>query len=255
VHLVKCRVQSSEHISREKTIEQTTIGQTVTPGIVAALPSEAACLPDGVLFAVSGIGRASAASAAVSLLDQGATSLISWGLAGALSPRLAAGDLLLPRGVMSASGEMLHTDEPWRLQLAESLAGLAWHEGGIVESRDIVHSRMEKQELAGNSGAVAVDMESAAIAHVAQQAGVPFLVIRCIADTANEVPPAFLTAAIGPGGRIRMGKLLPAVLSHPGAWLSLARLGWHTRAALSTLQRVSQATNGLRALKQAGNQP
>jgi len=210
-------------------------------------------LPGDALIAVSGIGRASAAAAATSLLDQGATSLVSWGLAGGLSSELAAGDLLLPRGVMAANGEMLHTDESWRLQLAGALDGLAWHEGGLVESHGIVHSIGEKRELAGNSGAAAVDMESAAIARVAQQAGVPFLIVRTVADTANEVPPAFIAAAIGPGGRIRMDRMLPAVLTHPGAWLGLARLGCHTRAALRTLKLVARRTNGLRTLKQTGD--
>lgn len=260
VHLVKCRLQSSAVHLREKTIdqhqiEQTTIAQTVTPGIVAALPAEAECLPKEALFAVSGIGRASAAAAAASLLDQGATSLVSWGLAGALSPELSAGDLLLPRGVMSANGEMLHTDEPWRLHLAAALGDLPWHEGGIIDSHRIVHTIREKQELAGNSGAVAVDMESAAIGHVAREAGVPFLIVRSIADTANEVPPAFIAGAIRPGGGVRMGRMLQAVFTHPGAWPGLARLGWHTRAALQTLKRVSQRTNGLRVLEQAGTRP
>lgn len=150
---------------------------------------------------------------------------------------------------MAADGEMLHTDEAWRLQLGEALGDLPWHGGGIVESHRIVHDIKEKRELAGLSGAVAVDMESASIGHMAKQADVPFVIIRSIADTADEVPPAFLAGAIRPNGRIRTGKLLSAVICHPGAWPGLARIGWHTRAALRTLRIVSQATNGLRTQK------
>src|SRR5580692_1221626 len=89
-----------------------------TMGVVTALEAEArtlgtavrrsdglSSLGDGALVAVSGIGGALAAIAARRLIDAGATSLMSFGMAGGLDPALAAGSVVLPGEVISRSGE------------------------------------------------------------------------------------------------------------------------------------------------------
>ena len=64
-------------------------------GVVCALAAEARPLARlaGASVSVSGMGGDAAAAAARALIDSGATALLSWGLAGALDPALAAGAL------------------------------------------------------------------------------------------------------------------------------------------------------------------
>ena len=89
-------------------------------GVVAALAAEArvlgparpqgeglAVLADGNLLAISGMGPKAARSAALRLIDAGATSLVSWGLAGGLDPALEAGAVCVPREVIAADGSRL----------------------------------------------------------------------------------------------------------------------------------------------------
>lgn len=86
-------------------------------GVVAALAAEARALgplardregrgllSDGTLVAVSGIGCAAAAHACVELIERGAEGLVSFGLAGALDPRLEAGAVCLPSEVIGPDG-------------------------------------------------------------------------------------------------------------------------------------------------------
>ncbi len=70
---------------------------------------------------------------------------------------------------------------------ASSLALPGWEgrveEGGVVTGDKAVWSRSHREWLAGTFGAVAVDMESAALAEVAAARKIPFLVVRGISDT------------------------------------------------------------------------
>lgn len=68
-------------------------------------------------------------------------------------------------------------------------ARIAWTQGPVVTVERIVWRASEKQVLGGVSGAIAVDMESAAIAKVASAAGIPFLLVRAISDRAQDDLP------------------------------------------------------------------
>ena len=78
------------------------------------------------------------------------------------------------------------------------------------------------------TGAVAVDMESSAVAEVAAASHVPFMAIRVIVDTALDAIPASVTAA-GESGQIR---IRPAALTEAGI----------ASSAVSTMTRI--AMNG-----------
>ena len=67
--------------------------------------------------------------------------------------------------------------------------------GRLLTSARSVGSVEDKAALFERTGAVAVDMESAAIAEVAEQHGLPFLAVRVVVDSAGDVLPAAVTAA------------------------------------------------------------
>ncbi|HEY5623054.1 MAG TPA: purine phosphorylase, partial [Gammaproteobacteria bacterium] len=118
-----------------------------------------------------GPGDAHAYDAARSALASGAAALVSWGVAGGLAPRSRAGDVVLPRRVLAATGMSFDADPVWRMELYRSLQAIfAVADGDLCSSPEVLGSSAAKSALAESTGAVAVDMESAAVARAAKAA-------------------------------------------------------------------------------------
>jgi adenosylhomocysteine nucleosidase len=213
-------------------------------GIVCALRSEARCLglisathealsalADGSLVALSGVGWAAAAAAAERLVREGAAALASFGLAGGLDPALAAGTLLLPAQVTTPEGAAFSTDPEWRAQLAATSAAPVVG-GRLVTARAAVTSATAKLALGRASGALAVDMESAAIAEVADRHGLPFVAVRAVVDDAAAGVPQAVLASTDAHGEVAVPRLLQALLRRPQDLPALLQLrGGYLRAA------------------------
>lgn len=213
-------------------------GRTLTPRPPKS--GECLALKDGSLLIVSGAGPVAAARAADRLVQNGADALVSWGCAAALDPDLRPGDLVLPRVLHGADGSQLPLAAGWteRLKSSLSTSDLSIREGAIVESRGIVATVAAKSALFAASGAVAVDMESAAVARSAAARGFPALVVRSIVDPAGiEIPPA-VQNAFDSGGHLRLTSLLAGLARRPWEIAGLIQLGWHFRAAMQTLRKV-----------------
>ncbi len=212
---------------------QVLTGKPVTAGTVVSLS------PD-VLLVLSGIGAVRALAAGRLLLQYGATALLSWGCAGALADGLAPGSLLLPERIITKEQAVVEVSRDWHEQLYRRLAGeFAMVTEPLVESLAVVTSPADKRALSARCGAVAVDMESAALGLLAHAAGVSFAVIRAIADTVDMAVPCWLSSAMAPWGRPRLPGLLKGLLLHPHEWLTLVRLAGGFRAARVTLARVA----------------
>jgi len=89
----------------------------------------------------------------------------------------------------------------------------------------------EKRDLAARSGALAVDMESAAIAAAAAARSVPFLAIRAILDPVEEDLRIAFDQFLDHRGEPRPGSLARYLFAHPLALISLVGLGLRTKAA------------------------
>lgn len=225
-------------------------------GIVAALPEElrmltqqtltpggCARLSEGLWVSLSGIGPQRALTAGERLLADGATALVSWGNAGALDRQVAAGDLMLPRQIIGSDGSVYRTDGRWHGRLCERLAGrFTVHTGALAQSPCLVATSADKRTLHKRASAMAVDMESAALASLAASKRIPFLAVRAITDTAVMDIPNSVVNAIDGSGRVRLMKLLRGVLAHPGDLRALLHLGRNFRAAQGTLARLAADT-------------
>jgi adenosylhomocysteine nucleosidase len=225
-------------------------------GFITALPPEAGslsrrrpgfgdlvALPGGHCLAVSGAGPFHAHQAALRLIGQGVAALVSWGCAAALDPRLNPGDLVLPERILGIDGSAYAVDAEWRDRLIRMLSpAVPTMAGALTESAHIVPGGAEKQALHAATGAIAVDMESAAIARLAHAHGLPFLAVRAVADTAAMKLPDAVIIALNPRGDVRLRKLLGYSVRHPAQFIELARLGRAFGAAMATLRHARSLT-------------
>jgi adenosylhomocysteine nucleosidase len=162
---------------------------------------------------------AGAARAARWLISQGATSLVSFGLAGALDPALRPGDLVIPRTVLCA--EKRFTVTPQWTPTCELL----------FAADHVLATAANKHAAWAATNASAVDLESGAVAQVAAEAGIGFSVLRAICDPAErDLPPAALLALDG-AGRIGMLRVLASVAAQPQQIPALLRLAQDASAA------------------------
>ena len=224
-------------------------------GIVCALAAEArhlgptthgraplSTLTDGTLLCVSGMGGAAAERGARALLGAGATALASWGMAGGLDPGLTAGTILLPHTVIGIDGSAIATARHWCERLDAALGALhPVARGALLSSTRAIGSIAQKATLHRETGAAAVDMESLAVASVAQAAHVPFIAVRVIVDGAGDVLPRAVTAAADSAGHLQLWRLIGALARSPSDLAPLIRLARRYRAASRSLAAVARA--------------
>jgi len=215
------------------------------PGFVVGLAIEAHVLvralgqPAAIACAAASPARARAG--AERLLSEGAGALISFGIAGGLDPELVVGDLVLAEWVETPGEDGRAADPELRArwECAASAAGLRTVGGSLLGATQAVTSVADKRRLHEASGAVAVDMESSAVARAAAEGGVPFAVVRAIADPAGRPLPRSVIGSIGPDGNPRLGRLVGRVCLRPWEAPALLQLRRDTDAALASLGRLT----------------
>jgi adenosylhomocysteine nucleosidase len=181
---------------------------------------------NGKLFVVleTGIGADRASTAARWVLDhQNPRLVVACGFAGALSPNLHVGDVLLASEVVEPD-DGLH----WRTAVPAELGDLPV--GRLVTVKQLAGRPAAKRSLARQTGAVMVDMESAAIAEACQERRVPCAVVRAISDELDTELSHRLVALLS-GGRASPLRVLAAVARSPRLAVELWRLARDTRLA------------------------
>jgi hopanoid-associated phosphorylase len=166
--------------------------------------------------------------------------LVSFGVAGGLAPHLRPGDVIL-------SGEVIGDERRWQPDAAfqRQIAGWARHmgahEGPVLGARDILASAINKAHAWRDTGALAVDLESAIVARTAETVGIPFLVLRTVADPANrKLPPAALIP-LAADGTPALCRVMLEVLRQPRQIGELFGLARETRRALAALAGPARA--------------
>jgi adenosylhomocysteine nucleosidase len=160
----------------------------------------------------------------------GATALVSFGLAGGLDPDYRAGAIIVPIAVVEA-GRI----RPTNAALSEALGG--WFGGMLHAGSEIVVSAADKAALAKSTLCGSVDLESGAVARVAERHGIPFAVLRAICDPADrDLPPAAL-AALNEKGAIAARRVALSVLGNPLQIPGLIALGRDAARARKALVR------------------
>jgi adenosylhomocysteine nucleosidase len=179
----------------------------------------------GVIMVEAGVGKVATATVASLLLDRFACrGLIFTGVAGGLDAALAIGDIVVAdeliqhdygalvagrlksyRPGLAPIGESseplsFRLDPRLRSQVAEALAGLQLPPfagagnssrparvllGRILSGDQFVNCSSTRERLVEEFHGLAVEMEGAALAQVAERFGVPCIVVRCLSDLAG----------------------------------------------------------------------
>jgi hypothetical protein len=108
----------------------------------------------------------------------------------------------------------------------------------LATSKKVLTSLIEKREFAKITGACAVDLESGAVAEVAENSDMPFLAIRAISDPIEFSPPLALLDTVNPDGSANLSQILSLLLQRSVTLSTLLQLARDVRTARSTLSTV-----------------
>lgn len=163
-----------------------------------------------VVIVQSGVGKVNAALCAQRLIIQfNVTHIINTGIAGAVASGLSVFDFVVSKDAlyhdMDATGfgykasqipQMECSDFPADSALIEaaqnafeSLPELRCHSlvlGRIASGDQFISSRAVRERIASLCSPACVEMEGAAVAHACYVNGIPFVIIRCMSDTADD---------------------------------------------------------------------
>lgn len=188
----------------------------------------------------TGIGHERAREASESaLFAVSPDGIISTGYAGGLDVA-GLGELILGTGIRDWTSDRsdveIQADCGFleAAQVAAREATVTWRQGPVLTVQHIIWRASEKQALGRASGAIAVDMESAAIASVAVAAGIPFLVARAVSDSAADDLPMDFNRWLAPFGPAR---LLMEIIRRPSALTRLYAMKRQADRASETLRR------------------
>jgi adenosylhomocysteine nucleosidase len=172
--------------------------------------------------------------------------LVSFGIAGALKPGLRPGDIIVSTEVVDDDKRWLSSDN-LRSRISALVAEIGAIEGPVLGAQVIVATKTDKRRTWRETGAIAVDLESVVVARSAAALGIPFIVLRAIADPAvRELPPAALVPLSG-NGKPAIGQVLASLLARPRQLPTLLTVAREARQALQALVGPAQALNRLLA--------
>lgn len=211
----------------------------MTPALLTGMAVEARLASrTGLPVACAGTDAEAAAEA---LLDGGAVGIVSFGVAGGLTPELRPGTLVVATAVVG-NGASFMASRAWRSRLLGALPQA--RTGAVAGVARPVSTVAEKADLLARTGALAVDMESLAVARVCHRRGRPFAVLRAVADPAGRALPPLALAGLDGQGRIAPAAVLERLAREPWRIAGLCRLGLDFARALLALHAAAGAFPG-----------
>lgn len=207
-------------------------------GFLCGFKAEAELLKD-FSFVAHGDGGVDGARKAIALLPLSeVNALVSFGVAGGLKPGLAPGSLLIPDEIL-VEGRAIPTDralaEGLRAKLPQALPGRMAAGAGLLSTIEA------KSAFYAQTQALAVDLESGLLAATAQAAGLPFVVIRAVADPSDRALPKAAQIPLTLAGKPNLPAILVSVLRSPGQIPDLIVLGREMNRALASLRQAARA--------------
>ena len=158
---------------------------------------------------VTGVGKDRALSGIHALLQRPdrPDAILSLGFAGALNEGLETGDLVLAQRLYATGEESFLSVDDRLLKLTqESIKNIRQFRHSVADSLTVpqpVVTAAAKDRLARATTAWVVNMEDYWIAKGAAEAGIPFISVRAVVDTARQNLPGFVAGLgrLGPMGQ------------------------------------------------------
>ncbi len=209
-------------------------------GILCGLESEAKIARQipGALVVCAAARPGKARILARELVSQGATRLMSFGVAGGLKPGMPVGALLVGSRIASKDG-LWNCDVSWAGELSQKLPQA--QRGGVWGSETLVPTANDKATLFESSACMIVDMESQCLAEVATEDGLPLAVVRAVCDTAEMNVPPVVMATIVEDGSIDPLRATWHLARHPQEIPRLFHVMRGINQALATLRATLTA--------------
>lgn len=201
---------------------------------VTGLTKEAKIVGVTDVVAVAGGGDGDGLAQKLDALHGDLKGVISIGLAGALSPHLKVGEVVIADQLITGL-ETWECHEAWRVRLLSRLPQA--HQGQIFGSDVIIEKAETKAGLYDATGALAVDMESQVAARFAAKRNLPLAALRVISDDATHILPPAALVAMKPDGGIALGRVLGSLLRRPGQVPALIRTARASNKAFAELLR------------------
>ncbi|MEX2288264.1 MAG: 5'-methylthioadenosine nucleosidase [Planctomycetaceae bacterium] len=179
----------------------------------------------------SGMGFARARRATESLIEAHSPPwVLSVGFSGALRSDMKVGDIVMAETIVDTHGHELAVD----LKMPGN-PGSGLHTGRLVTVDQMVRKVDEKKQLAEKYAAIAVDMESLAVAQVCRDRKTPFLAVRVISDDMSSDLPAEVLSVVGATGSIRLGAALGSIWKRPSSLKDMWKLRERAQQAAGRL--------------------
>jgi adenosylhomocysteine nucleosidase len=171
-------------------------------------------------------------------------------VAGAVNDDLGIGDVvtarntcLLDKGIPGQFQRLALLSDAARQAAIQALQprGARLFSGTAVTTRGSQFVQHQPEEMENP----VLEMETAGIAQVAAEKGIPLLSLRAISDGPQAPIPFCLEAVTDEEYNLRIGKIVKTVLGHPQMVLQFLRLGWNTKkaaenAAIALVAALSQ---------------
>jgi hopanoid-associated phosphorylase len=177
-------------------------------------------------------------AALAAAVGPGCAGVISFGIAGGLDPGLRSGTHIVASAVVGANASKgaLPTDVRWASMLLHAHPQAVY--APVLGVDAAVTELGDKLQLFRATGAAALDMESHIAGSVAAKHGLPFAVLRVVADPAHQRVPLAALSGMRADGSLDALAVLRALWRRPGDIAGLPGVARNTFVARAALARV-----------------
>lgn len=167
--------------------------------------------------------------------------LLICGFAGGLNAKMAPGSLVIADRVVYDFPDddvyKIYQPDSVLLAAAESvrLPGIPLQRGTLITAGRVLTHHEEKRALGEQTGALAVDMETAGAVPVAEEHHIPWLAVRAITDSVEADFPLDFNALADADGNVDRGRVVLSTLARPWKIPALIRLGARSSLAARNL--------------------
>jgi adenosylhomocysteine nucleosidase len=191
-----------------------------------------------IVIVEAGTGQKRAKRATSALIDAHAPRwIVSTGFAGSLRDEIKIGHIAVANQIVGPENEVLTIDVRMTSDPSRGL-----HVGRFFTADHMVRTVAEKRSLAEEHEAIAVDMESLAVAAICRDSKTRFMAVRSISDDlSSDLPPEVLSL-VGETGAVRFGAVLGSLWKRP----SSAKDMWRMREnAMLAAERLADFLDGI----------